>query len=196
MVSSSLKIKTVSPLDGMVLPSGNVSLTEKRLSGKLNIRGNAHDTAFTSAAEKVLGTSLPLEANTVHTSEAYTVFWLGPDEWMVHGTKDGAQDCQAALTGELKAAFGDLHVAINDVSDYYVMIEMRGAAARDVLTRACPLDLHARVFKPGQCAQSYFANAAILLHQVDEDAYDLQVRWTYAQYLWTYLSQTIEQIAD
>ena len=179
-----------SPLDGMTSPVGDVSLAEKRFMGKVNIRGDVVDATFATAAEQVLGTALPTKPNTVTQTDSFTVFWLGPDEWLIHCPVD----TQMSLVVALQAAFAGHHAAITDVTDYFVMIEMRGEMARDVLARACPLDLHERNFKPGQCAQSYFANASILLHQVDEGAYDIQVRWTYAQYLWDYLSQSAEQM--
>ena len=182
--------KKTSPLDGVASPSGVVTLAEKRFVGKVNIRGNADDAAFAGAAETVLGTVLPVTPNTVAQARGYTVFWLGPDEWLIHTP----EDAQSSLILALQAAFAGQHSAVTDVSDYYVIIEMRGDHARDILARGCPLDLHERTFKPGHCAQSYFANAAILLHQVDGGAYDIQVRWTFAQYLWDYLSQCAEQM--
>jgi sarcosine oxidase subunit gamma len=187
-------IKKISPLDGLISPTGTITLAEKQFVGKINIRGNVNDQSFASTAEKVLGTALPTTPNTTSPTQEGTVFWLGPDEWLVH-TPSGTE---AGLIGDLRSAFSGLHAAVTDVSDYYVMIELRGQDtnnARDVLARACPLDLHKRTFITGQCAQSYFANASILLHQVGEDAYDIQVRWTYADYLWRYLSQSINQMA-
>ena len=43
-----------------------------------------------------------------------------------------------------------------DVGSGYTVLEISGAQAREALARGCPLDLHPRVFKTGQCAQSHF----------------------------------------
>ncbi len=183
-----------SPLAGVSAPERAITLSEKPFVGKLNIRGNADDAAFADAAKKVLGTALPTTPNTVVQAKGITVFWLGPDEWLVHT----AEDAQSALHDKLRTAFAELHCAITDVSDYFVVIEMRATtpgAARDVLARGCSLDLHPRVFGPGQCAQSHFAHANILLHQVSDDAYDIQVRMTYAVYLWNYFADCAKQLA-
>ena len=182
-------VKT-SPLQGMVSPAHGVTLTEAPFVGKVNIRGDANDPAFVAGVAAVLGVEPPLEPNKVASHGAYKAFWLGPNEWLVHTPEDG----EAALIGALHIALGELHTAVTDVSDYYVVIQMRGEKAADVLARACPLDLHPRVFPKGGCAQTVFAHASIMLHQV-EDGFDIQVRWTYARYLWNYLAEAAGNLA-
>ena len=194
MADGSDLLKT-SPLQGMVSPgtsgsSGGITLAEAPFVGKVNIRGNADDPAFTAAVATVLGVQPPLEPNTVASHGAYTAFWLGPDEWLIHTPVDGEE----TLIGALHVALGDQHVAVTNVSDYYVVIRMRGGKSADVLARACPLDLHPRAFPAGSCAQTVFAHASILVHQV-EGGYDIQVRWTYAQYLWNYFAEAAENLA-
>ncbi|MBT4890183.1 MAG: sarcosine oxidase subunit gamma [Rhodospirillales bacterium] len=184
--------KKTTPLDGLISVPGAVKITEKNFVGKVNIRGNSDNATFANAAKEVLGTSLPVIPNTVLQSSKYTVFWLGPDEWLINSP----EDTQAELVAELQDAFEGQHSAVTDVTDYYVVIEIRGKQSRDILARGCPLDLHDRTFKTGRCAQSFFANAPIMLHQVDDGAYDIQVRRTYAQYLWEYLNQSIRQLAS
>ena len=62
---------------------------------------------------------------------------------------------------------------------------MAGAYARDVLAKGCPLDLHPREFKPGDCAQSHYAKASVLLYQADDaPTYHLTVARSFAEYLW------------
>lgn len=183
-------VKT-SPLQGMASPAHGITLSEVPFVGKVNIRGNADDKAFSDAVAGVLGTVLPVEPNTVASHDDYTVFWLGPDEWLVHTPEDGEE----SLIGALHGALGELHAAVTDVSDYYVVIRMRGAKAAEVLARACPLDLHPRAFTAGRCAQTVFAHATVLLHKIDEQTIDVQVRWTYAQYLWGYFSEAAANAA-
>jgi len=176
-------VKT-SPLQNMASPAYGITLAEAPFVGKVNVRGNAADPAFTAAFASVLGVQPPLQPNTVARHGAYTAFWLGPDEWLIHTPQDGQEN----LIGALHVALGDQHCAVTDVSDYFVVIRMRGEKADQILARACPLDLHPRAFPAGGCAQTIFAHASILLHHV-EDGYDVQVRWTYAQYLWNYVAE-------
>ncbi len=187
MADSILK---TSPLQGMASPTHGVTLAEAPFVGKVNLRGNADDPAFTAAVATVLGVQPPLEPNTVASHGTYKAFWLGPNEWLIHTPEDG----EATLIGALNIARGGLHTAVTDVSDYYVVIQMRGDKAAEVLARACPLDLHPRAFPEGGCAQTVFAHASILVHQVD-GGFDIQVRWTYAQYLWNYFAEAAGNLA-
>ena len=172
-----------SPLSSLPLPAGGIELSERPYIGKVNVRGNPDDTAFTIAVEKVLGGPLPLVPNTTTSNEEYTVFWLGPNEWLIHCEPDMQTDLVTALRQSLKGQ----HIAINDVSDYYLVIRITGAKALEVLSKGTPFDVHSSVFKPGACAQTCFGHASILLHYVDENFVDLQVRWSFAEYVWTYL---------
>ncbi|MDJ0956250.1 MAG: sarcosine oxidase subunit gamma family protein [Arenicellales bacterium] len=173
-----------SPLSELPLPAGGIELSERHDIGKVNVRGNPEDAAFTVAVEKVLGVELPLVSNTTTSTEEYTVFWLGPNEWLIHCGENKQTDLTVALQESLQGQ----HVAITDVSDYYLVIRITGAKAREILSKGTPFDVHTSVFKQGDCAQTCFGHATILLHCVDENSvYDLQVRWSFAEYIWTYL---------
>jgi sarcosine oxidase, subunit gamma len=191
VVNSASQIVKISPLDGLVSPTGGVSLREKPFVGKVNLRGDVETGDFGSIVESVLGGFVPTTPNTVVTSRDFTIFWLGPDEWLIHTPEDGQGD----LIARLRAALGDIHSAVTDVSDYFVVIEMRGRHCRDVLARGCSLDLHPRSFGAGGCAQTHFSHANVLLHQINDTDFDIQVRWTYAQYLWGYLSEAASNVA-
>lgn len=180
----------VSPLAGVPQPVGGITLSEVPFVGKINIRGDADDRAFTDAAGRAIGTSLPVEPNTVSRHGGNTVYWLGPNEWLIHTPTGG----EAALAASLREAFDGVHTAVTDVSDYYVVFDIGGPRARDVLMRGTPFDVHESVFKTGQCAQTVFVKASILLHCTsDAPTYRVQVRWTYAQYLWNYLVSVSRQ---
>lgn len=182
----------VSPLAGAPQPEGGITLTEVPFSGKVNIRGNAADAAFADAAQKAIGVALPTDANTVATGSGNTVYWMGPDEWLVH-TPQGAE---GKLIDALRAGFSGVHAAVTDVSDYYVVFDLGGPHAREALMRGTPLDVHESAFKAGDCAQTVFVKASILLHCTsDAPSYRVQVRWTYAQYLWNYFVTTAKQWA-
>ena len=64
----------------------------------------------------------------------------------------------------------------------YTVLEISGAQAREALARGCPLDLHPRVFKTGQCAQSHFFKTAIVLAPTGDERMDLVVRRSFADY--------------
>ena len=126
--------------------------------GFLNFRLDPCDEQAVKAAERVLGQTVPLAANT-YSSGAHRVYWLGPDEWLVE-TDIGNS---AALGGELTAALAGASAAVNDVSGGHVALRLDGPDARAVLAKGCTLDLHPREFGPGQCARAALARATVLL---------------------------------
>jgi len=82
------------------------------------------------------------------------------------------------------------------VSDYYTVIRVAGAKARDVMAKGCPIDLHPTVFRTGNCAGSLYNKAAIRLLQMDDTpTYDIMVRWSFAEYLWKHLVKAAEEWA-
>ena len=158
--------------------------------GKLTLRGEPSSKSFMKAAESVLGVTPPTTPNTSVFADGRTICWIGPNEWLIH-TEENAQ---TDLADSLQSAFGNIHAAVVDVSDYYTVIQLGGPRARDVLAKGCPLDLHPRTFGPGHCAGSVYIKAVIHLHQTDDaPTYRLQVRWSFADYLWRNLICAAEE---
>ena len=176
-----------SPLAGYAPIEGRIGLRELPCCGKINLRGNADDETFLRAVNDALGMQLPLTANTVTVGDNGTIFWLAHDEWLLHCDIKDAADLLAKLTAEL----ADIHHAATDLTDYYTVLELTGDAAAEVLARGCPLDLHDDKFGIGACAQSRFGNATILLYKHEKHAFQIQIRWSFADYLWQYLTRVI-----
>ena len=161
-----------------------VVISERPFLGHLNLRGDPEDSAFTSAAEAVLGLALPTKPNTTAERGGTLALWLGPDEWHVVTPPDA----QSALQESLEAALDGTHASVTDVTGGQTVITLGGPNARDALAKGCPLDLHALAFRPGDCAQTLLARANVTLRCVDDSpAYELIVRRSFADYAATWL---------
>ena len=186
---------------------GNISLRERPWCGKINLRGNPNDAQFLNAAGEALGMPLPVDAGTtsVGTSAAggtsadtsaassEIIFWLGPDEWLLHCDLERTETLLQKLSAKLTPT--SIHHAATVVTDYYTVLELKGENAGAVLARGCPLDTHARRFKATHCAQTRFGNASILLYKPDaEPSFHLQVRWSFTEYVWDYLAKVIDTL--
>lgn len=180
------------PLTGLSSPVGGITLEERPFVGKVNVRGDPGDEAFTSAVRGVLDLSLPTGPNTVARSDDHTIFWLGPDEWQIHCAADAQHD----VIHRLRTALEGRHSAVVDVSDYYVVMRLSGAKTLEVLSKGTPLDLHPRAFAVGACAQTRFGHATVLLYKAADDVMDLQVRWSFAEYVWTYIVDGTREYRD
>ncbi|MHA0289163.1 sarcosine oxidase subunit gamma [Mycobacterium sp. C3-094] len=147
-----------------------------------------------AAAADVLGVeALPTAPSTVVDGPDASVIWLGPQEWLaVSSTRDGEQ-MEAALR-DATAAHG---VAGVDVSAQRTSMRLRGAHARAVLAKGCSLDLHPRVFGPGDAAQTMLGHAGVVLMPMSDDGTDYRVivRSSFARYLADWLIDAAEEFS-
>lgn len=170
---------------GYLRPRG-IRLGERRELGKIDLRGDPGDRAFMTAVGRVLDLLLPTEPCTSAAKGEIAALWLGPDQWLLTCPRTGA----ASLIEALGKALGEVHAAVTDVSDGRVAFRVAGPSARAVLAKGCPLDLHPRAFRPGGCAQSLLAKAAVLIHLQGDDpspTFDVHVARSFAHYLWMWL---------
>ena len=131
----------------------------------------------------VRGTALPTAANTwVPTSDGRLV-WLGPDEWLLTSTEVAPETLEAELREQLRPVAG---TAV-DVSAQRIGLRISGSKARAVLAKGCSIDLHPRVFVPGNSAQTTLGQAAVVLLAIDADDFAVLVRSSFAGYLATWL---------
>jgi sarcosine oxidase subunit gamma len=151
---------------------------------QINIRGRADDRQFTQALHSVTGLRLPTEANCVSAEGALACLWLGPDEWLILGPGGGERE----IAARLRAAFGDIHAAVTDVSEARTTISIAGPRARELLAKGTSIDLHPRVFAPGRCVQTGFAGANIVLRQADDaPTFEMLVLNSFADHVWSWL---------
>jgi sarcosine oxidase, subunit gamma len=158
--------------------SKKFSLSERPFRELVNLRGEASDPAFVAAVESVTGCPPPAKPNTVARGNGYDVLWLGPDEWLVRSH----QQQGATLEAKLRQALAGQFASAVDIGSGYTVLEVSGEKVREVLARGCPLDLHPRVFAAGQCAQSHYFKASIVLVPLSGDSFELVVRRSFADY--------------
>jgi len=170
-------------------PDG-VQLAEMRMSAQLSLRGDPGDGNLRSGARSALGVDLALQANTFTRSPELACLWLGPDEWLIVAEETSATE----LEGRLRAALTGQHVAVVDVSASRAALRIAGGRAREVLAKACSLDLHPRAFRAGQCAQSNFARAqGLLALESDAPIFHLFVRRSFAAYIAEWLLDAMRE---
>lgn len=186
--------RALSPLAGRTLESPRahagepaaVIFCERALLGHINLRGDPASPAFLGAVERTLGCAPPLDANTFVAADDVRACWLGPNEWLV--ICDGANE--AAHADALRRALDGQFAAVTEIGSGQTIIGVSGGRAREVIAKGCPLDLHPRAFGPGRCAQTYIARSGVTLLQTsDAPFFELIVRRSYADYLWSWMTQ-------
>jgi sarcosine oxidase subunit gamma len=116
---------------------------------------------------------LPSEPNTWTTLGERELLWLGPDEWLIVGAAAEAEAIAAEVAGA---------DSVVDVSANRAVVELAGAERFSLLEQGCSLDLHARSWREGTCAQTLLAHVPVIL-QEHGDATRLFVRPSFAGYL-------------
>ena len=186
-----------SPLQDMAVELRNVAvagdrsvaLLEKPFLTMMSIRVEpGSDVA--RKIEAVLGTGLPQHCGEVSAQGAHTVLWLGPDEWLVVSATT-----PEALLGSLQTGAGDGRAQIVDVSANRTVLEISGSAARDVLEKGCPTDLHPRAFADGTAITTTLARVPVLLWKIDATRFRVMPRASLARYVAAWLLDAAQEFA-
>jgi heterotetrameric sarcosine oxidase gamma subunit len=165
-----------------------VRLAERPFLTMVNLRVDPASEAA-DRIEKTLTAPLPRQCGHTTASGPHTVVWLGPDEWLVLSQADGA-----SVAAELKEALGGDPGSAVDVSANRTTLELSGPAARQVLEKGCPLDLHPRAFGPGRAVSTTVGPVAVLLWQTDDaPTYRLLPRSSFADYLARWLIDAMSE---
>jgi sarcosine oxidase, subunit gamma len=104
---------------------------------------------------------LPLEPNTATHRGARATMWLGPDEWLVVGPPWTSSE----IIGDLVNALGDAPYSVVDVSASRAVVELRGVARHELLSKGCSLDLGNDRWSQGTCAQTLLAGVQVILEE-------------------------------
>jgi len=177
----------IAPAQSMVTLAG-IEITERPFLGQYILRGRPDDDAFTEAVTESLGVELPVKANTIVDTDTLRGLWMSPDQWLLITDNDTGR----TRVSELESKLDGVHAQLNDVSSGQTLITLKGGKALDVLAKGTTLDVHPRVFKPGQCAQTVFAKINVMLCPRQSSAqqleYDLIVRRSFADFLVRWLT--------
>lgn len=195
-------IVPVSPFDSLEsqsLSGDGIHIAPLPYCIKLNLRGDPTDTGFVGAVESFCALALPVKPNSVSFDASSSLFWLGPDEWQwrISANNEAAAE---DLVARFRVAMRGIASSIVDVSDYYSIVRLTGERVHDVLAKGTPLDTRRSLATPDTCAQTRYGHASVLLSKVSVDGgeltVDMQMRWSFTEYIWLYLSESVREFQD
>jgi sarcosine oxidase subunit gamma len=106
--------------------------------------------------------------------------WLGPDEYLLLGADEHAQDPTAQA---LERALGDIPHALVNIGHRQFALEVSGPHAAAILNGGCPLDLDLVEFPVGMCTRTVFSKADIVLWRTAENSFHLEVWRSFGGYV-------------
>jgi sarcosine oxidase subunit gamma len=161
---------------------------------KLIIRGETKE--FISAIGKNLDIHLPTEANTSISGETLTTYWLSPDEWMLVSNQPISEDTNNykvednLINNISKTNLG----AITDVSDQFVMINIKGSKVFDLFATGSPFNFNEFKNKKGSVAQTILSHIDVIIHHKQINEVNLLVRRSFSQHLYSWLIDSASRL--
>jgi len=161
---------------------------------KLNIRGKKKE--FFSNVEKTLNMILPIEANTSTTSDKLTSIWLSPDEWMIFSNNIIEKDNNNyELENLLFANISKNNIgSISDVTDQYVMINLKGKKIFELLSSGCPFNFNEFKKKNGASTQTILNHIDVIIHHKTINSINLLVRRSFSEHLWSWMNDAASRL--
>ena len=157
---------------------------------KLNLRGKSRD--FLSMVGKILNIILPTEANTSTTNEYITALWLSPDEWLIfknNVTNRGTEEIN--IEENLFKNISNLNQgAVTNVTDHWVMINLKGSKIYDLLSKSSPYDYKNFKQRKGSVIQTLLNHTDVILHNIDDNNLNLFVRRSFSKDLWLWINDS------
>lgn len=169
-----------SALDGARY-EGFATIEEAGLQGMVTLRGDLADAALTEAVREVTGVAVPGRREIATAGDGRAAAWMAPDELLLLMAHADA----GAAVARLRAALADSAALVVEVSDARALFRVRGAAARDVLAKLCPVDFAA--FAPGEIRRTRCAQVAAAVWMSGEDEFSLVCFRSVARYVFDVL---------
>ena len=161
---------------------------------KLIIRGKTKD--FITAIGKNLNMILPAEANTSTSGETLTALWLSPDEWMLIANETISEETNTyeiednLINNISKANLG----AITDVSDQFVMINIKGSKVFDLFATGSPFNFNEFKNKKGSVVQTILSHIDVIIHHTEINNVNLFVRRSFSEHLHSWLNDSASRL--
>ena len=161
---------------------------------KLIIRGKKRK--FISAVGKSLNILLPTEANTSTQSDKLTALWLRPDEWIIFSNEPVDEATNNYETKELlNKNISKLNLgAITDVTDQFVMINLKGSKIYELFQTGSPFNFNDFKNKKGAVAQTILTKIDIIIHNQDKNTVNLFVRRSFSQHLFSWMNDAASRL--
>ena len=164
-----------------------ISIKERDLVGKINLRGKSADKEFMKNVGSVLDLVLPVEPNVRVSNNNINIIWLGPNEWLIETNKD---ETDKILT-LLKSNLNQQKTAITDVSFNRTILRLKGDQVFTLLSKYLVINLEKVLKTNYSVAQTIFIKVPILLIRNNDNnettSVDIHLNRSHAKYVYELL---------
>ena len=172
----------------------DIKISEVEPIVKINLRGKKRD--FITKIGKSLSIIPPIESNTSSANENLNLIWLSPDEWMLYTsekiyTENDIYKLEDELYKEIsKVNYG----SVTNITDHWVMINLKGENVYDLLSTSCPLDFNKFKSNKGSVVQTIFNHIDVIIHHKNTNDLNLFVRRSFSQHLFSWMNDAASRM--
>ena len=130
----------------------------------------------------LFGVELPAKIGEVAPAATHQLLKVGPEQFWILGPRE--DDLAFRLQAELAPATG----AVTPLSHSRTRIFVEGGAARELLAKGIPLDLHPDVFRVRDFALTGLHHTPVLLLRSAADRYEIFAMRSFALAVWAWLT--------
>ena len=164
-----------------------ISIQERNLLGKINLRGKSSDKEFMKNVGSVLDLVLPIEPNVRVSNNNISIIWLSPNEWLIETPK---AETKKVLT-LLKSTLNPQKTAITDVSYNRTVLRLEGDRVFTLLSKYLVINLEEVLKTNYNVAQTIFIKIPILLIRNNSNnetiSIDIHLNRSHAKYVYELL---------
>ena len=183
-----------SPLAGSILRgnapdsiSAGIVFRERKLLDHLTFRCQGTPDQQ-QAFEQIMGCILPLTPLVAASTDVCIIRWLSPDEWLITVPPGAAFGLETAFRATMPG-----HYSLVNGSGGLTVFQVTGANVVDLLKKCVSVDLHLSSFPVNKVVSTNFAKATCVLHRTTDDAFELIVRRSFADYIWRWISDAANE---
>jgi sarcosine oxidase subunit gamma len=140
------------------------------------LRGGSDALAAAADALGLQHSEMPCHAA---RNDVRAALWLGPDERLLIGPADAAEEMERLLR---QALAGKSHSLV-ETSHAQTAFELGGSPAAAALNIGCPLDLDPAAFPVDMCTRTVFAKAQIVLWRTGPETFRVETARSFAPYV-------------
>ena len=165
----------------------NLKISEIESTFKINLRGKKRE--FITNIGKVLSMIPPIEPNTSSQNKDLNLLWLSPDEWILYSNELMKKNSNDKIETELINSISKLNYgSVTNVTDQWVMININGDNAYELLSSSCPFDFTIFKSKKGSVVQTIVNHIDVIIHNKNNNDLNLFVRRSFSNHLWSWLN--------
>ena len=128
---------------------------------------------------------LPAKVERAEVNGDRVIFRIGPAQFWLVEPDSGTTPANLAGVG-----------AVTPLTHSRVRIAISGAAAREVLAKLIPVDLHPSVFTPGSVALTGIHHTPVTVHCTGDGSFDIYVMRTFALNVWEIITDAARMFQD